>query len=339
MNDEIRTMDSSPNGDPSVKVDINLAGTQELTTIPGVGPEMARRIIAARPFEELDDLQRVSGIGPAVLERILPYLELHGNNRPEAVILETAEAEMAPEESPLPEVQDLAESEEEAEEIVHELPPPEAEEEAPIALPAPEAAPADLDTEPEEAEEPEPEPVFTKAPPAASPEPVFTKAPPAPQPEAAPLPANLATRGQSFWMAVGMGLLALVLALAIGLGVLASLNGGLEYATPADVAGISRQVDGVQAQAEILQGDLTGLRARVDNLETLGGRVSEIEQATTELQSGLDAAATHLDELQQQANGLNSQVEELQTQSNRVQNFLDGMRNLLNTLFEGEGAQ
>jgi len=35
---------------------------------------MAERILAARPFDSIEDLQRVSGIGASVLENIRPFL-------------------------------------------------------------------------------------------------------------------------------------------------------------------------------------------------------------------------------------------------------------------------
>lgn len=55
------------------KVNLNTATQAELETLPGIGPELARRIIQARqqkPFTSLEDLDNVSGIGPKMLERL-----------------------------------------------------------------------------------------------------------------------------------------------------------------------------------------------------------------------------------------------------------------------------
>ena len=55
------------------KVNLNTATRQELETLPGIGPTLAQNIIAARsqkPFTSLEDLDRVSGIGPAKLEQL-----------------------------------------------------------------------------------------------------------------------------------------------------------------------------------------------------------------------------------------------------------------------------
>lgn len=57
-------------------VDLNTADAAALETLPGVGPAIAARIVEHRelngPFRSVDDLQEVSGIGPATLEDIRP---------------------------------------------------------------------------------------------------------------------------------------------------------------------------------------------------------------------------------------------------------------------------
>ncbi len=55
------------------RVNINTATAAELESLPGVGPKLAQRIILARqqqPFTSLEDLQRVSGIGPKMVEKL-----------------------------------------------------------------------------------------------------------------------------------------------------------------------------------------------------------------------------------------------------------------------------
>lgn len=53
---------------------VNSATAAELDTLPGVGPELAERIIQHRelngPFASLEDLDAVEGIGPALLTQI-----------------------------------------------------------------------------------------------------------------------------------------------------------------------------------------------------------------------------------------------------------------------------
>jgi len=51
-------------------VDLNKANVENLETLPGVGPETAKAIIKGRPYESLEDLGRVKGIGPATIDKL-----------------------------------------------------------------------------------------------------------------------------------------------------------------------------------------------------------------------------------------------------------------------------
>lgn len=63
---------------PGRPVDINHASAQELEAVPGIGPALARRIVAFRQangrFACVDDLTRVPGIGPKTLESMRDWL-------------------------------------------------------------------------------------------------------------------------------------------------------------------------------------------------------------------------------------------------------------------------
>ena len=55
-------------------LDVNQASAPELARLPGIGPALAARIVQARPFQAIDDLVRVRGLRPAMLERVRPRL-------------------------------------------------------------------------------------------------------------------------------------------------------------------------------------------------------------------------------------------------------------------------
>ncbi len=57
-------------GKPSGKLNVNSASAEELQRLPGVGPVLASRIIAARPFGSLEDLRQVKGIGGKRYEQL-----------------------------------------------------------------------------------------------------------------------------------------------------------------------------------------------------------------------------------------------------------------------------
>jgi DNA uptake protein ComE-like DNA-binding protein len=53
-------------------IDVNSASIAELELLPRVNEALARRIIAGRPYRSVEDLERVSGIGPKTLELLRP---------------------------------------------------------------------------------------------------------------------------------------------------------------------------------------------------------------------------------------------------------------------------
>lgn len=63
---------------PAGPVDLNQATLAELETLPGIGPVLAGRILAYREthgrFGGPEEIQQVSGIGPATYEKLKPYL-------------------------------------------------------------------------------------------------------------------------------------------------------------------------------------------------------------------------------------------------------------------------
>jgi competence protein ComEA len=60
------------------KIDVNQASWVEWMQLEGIGETTARKIVKDReangPFQSVDDVQRVKGIGPATLEKIRPWL-------------------------------------------------------------------------------------------------------------------------------------------------------------------------------------------------------------------------------------------------------------------------
>ena len=84
-------------------IDINTAPLEELKEIIGVGPALAQRIIETRPFNSLDDLIKVKGIGEITLQKIkdqgLAWVDL--------------QEKLEPEPKPEPESEPLLESSEE----------------------------------------------------------------------------------------------------------------------------------------------------------------------------------------------------------------------------------
>ena len=62
---------------PGLKIDVNSAEEAQLDLLPGIGPRLAARIVEERrtagSFASLDELVRVAGLGPRLVERLRPY--------------------------------------------------------------------------------------------------------------------------------------------------------------------------------------------------------------------------------------------------------------------------
>jgi prefoldin subunit 5 len=351
-------------------IDINQADEKTLTQLRGVGSRLAKRIVAARPFESVDDLTRVRGISARDVERLRPLVtavpsaELEVTEEipaeaagDEAEDAEVPEGEAQPEivEEPAPE-EGLISEEPEAEVLV---PLPEIEDETwdTSAIspeipdqPADEAeippdegetvtvvAEADTDLVPEGLEPVEEEPAGLTDTEETAPEEPAVVPPAGRQP-------NYLTRGRAFGLFLFTFFFSVIIAIAITLGIISSLNrGGLTFASPGQVTALKNQVGGLAAQTEIIAEDLDGLRTRMDNLEALSGRVNDVEANMDSLQAEMLALQTEIetaqaefDELTSQMDAIHTEIETLTTQNSRFESFLEGLQELLMGLFSDE---
>lgn len=68
--------------DPGERIDLDRAGAQEVGRLPRVGPGLAKRIVADReargPFGSLEGLDRVPGVGAAVLAAVGDHVRFSG---------------------------------------------------------------------------------------------------------------------------------------------------------------------------------------------------------------------------------------------------------------------
>ena len=59
---------------PGALVNVNTATVAELETLPGIGASRAQAIVDNRPYQTVEDLNRVPGIGDATMNQLRPLV-------------------------------------------------------------------------------------------------------------------------------------------------------------------------------------------------------------------------------------------------------------------------
>jgi endonuclease YncB( thermonuclease family)/predicted flap endonuclease-1-like 5' DNA nuclease len=70
-----RSTSTPPPAPGNSKLDINSATEKQLEDVLGIGPTIAGRIVAGRPFKSADDLKNIKGIGDVRYEKIRSYFQ------------------------------------------------------------------------------------------------------------------------------------------------------------------------------------------------------------------------------------------------------------------------
>ena len=326
--------------DPKPRVvSINEASVDELCTLPGVGESLAERITAARPFEYLEDLENVSGIGPNFVENLRPYVDLPmaptdgAQNEPADVAADIAQESegSAPDDgvdvdeigttilaaAAVQDIEGFAPDDAVAvdEDEVEDKQPDSAAEEMEETAPVPdETSPETLDETTTEEDDLTSEPGEVE-----SEEPV------------SPAPAPAGTSRTFVYGIAFLGFFfALVIATALAVGIVASLNNGnLMFASANQATVLAAEIDQLETSIQTLQGDLDSLRVRVDSLEALGDRVGELETSVTAFQEDLNATTSQVEDLDQRVVGMESDIDQVKGSVERFQVFFEGLRELL----------
>ncbi len=79
--DALPLFGSSPPDEGSLLVNINTATAEQLQTLPGIGPARSRLIIEHRPYANIEDLKRISGVPDALVDDLRPLLLVNGETQ------------------------------------------------------------------------------------------------------------------------------------------------------------------------------------------------------------------------------------------------------------------
>jgi hypothetical protein len=233
-------------------VNPNTATEDELRQLPGVGPALAARIVAGRPFTGPDDLRRVPGIGPAALDSLRRRL-----------VFDPAPVE------PRPAAPDAMH--EAAQRVEHVV-----------------AAASDR--------------------------------------------WAAATGGRRLLVDAGLIAAAAVLSTFLTLAVWAGINGSLDVARQRAVVQLGTDVGTLQTQSQTLQSRLDSLDGRLQSLEGLTGRLQAAEEELGRLRTEVESASRAVADMRAGVDALAGQVQVLADRAERMDAFLNGLRQLLDSL-------
>lgn len=79
---------------PELTIDLNRAEPAALMQIPGIGPNLAKRIAEHRPYKSVAELQNVPGIGPVIFESVRPFFHLGPTPVPQSILKATTHEAM-----------------------------------------------------------------------------------------------------------------------------------------------------------------------------------------------------------------------------------------------------
>jgi competence protein ComEA len=226
-------------------LDINSADREQLISLPGIGPALADRIQANRPFQVVQDLLNVKGIGPESLEELRPYLT---TDQP----------------TPVPEI------------------------------PTGEDTPPDSDSKDGARSGVEGK--------KASPGTALLKLPDQTTGEQQ-IHLN---RSQLIWLLASTALIAVVVSTALVFGILSGINGTISYPDRSSLTAVRAEAAGLERQIDSVESDLSGIRERIDNLDTLTDRLESLENQVGQLESQTQAQSERL-------NGVEATADTFQT--------------------------
>ena len=277
-------------GENNQYVNPNLADTETLRRLPGIGAEIAKRIAEARPFADVEDLRRVPGLGQSTLERIAPYLTFDSDQGR----LDGPGAEGWIEEG------------------INGRRDPQV-----VAMPA-------GDESQEESFGPLAETTSARIKPDEPSREIPKKAvePPASQ--------KGYSRSESLWLMAGIGTLTLIFSVILSLAIVGGINGTLDFRQIAAFRSLQSDVAIMDGNLESISADLDSMTQRLEALEGLTGRVVTVEEQVDLLQSDVESALDTVETMQGDIERIDGETARLSEHVAAFDAFLQGLREVLN---------
>jgi competence ComEA-like helix-hairpin-helix protein len=306
-------------------INLNAASKEEISTIPGIGPFLAERIIADRPFQVPEDVRKVNGIGPSLFEKIKPYITLSSPINTLAIdefaITDEQHSDIVSQEY----VDVSSQSQTGTDESFAEQLPKSQQEQSLLTIP-------EISIGDKIDQEPLPEQQTVAQPPDQEGEQHIP--PPVTPIKKKHEEAEKTFPRSSTSTVITAAAVTILLSILLNLMLFGLINGGLQYTKKSQFNQISNQVEMIDSEITAIQQDLTGLRSRLDTLESLSGRMKSVETNVEALRSQIETDKSRVEQLQGEVTTLQNQIADLEKNKTVVEKFLQGLRDLLNTTLQ-----
>ena len=298
----------------NLRIDINQASQAELCQVPGIGRNLADRIINGRPYEKLDDLLRLKGVHANQLEKWTAFLSVYSS--PDLVESAGAAEPEVPTDRAASEAEAIPEKLEDSSTVVGETQvPAEKPEDEPIKEDATQKTIAGLF---KNMETPRKVGRFVSE----FPEQLRQR-----MDQSQPF-----SQVEAMVWGGGIALLVLILSVCFAMGILAGINGSLSYVPSARFTELQSQVTILNMQIKQVQLDTDSLRERLNALEGLSGRVTAVEKENKDLKTQISTNAEQIQSISDQLKQLQSEITTLKERNQAYDQFLSGLKTLLDNV-------
>lgn len=137
------------------------------------------------------------------------------------------------------------------------------------------------------------------------------------------------SRGQSLTLIFGVGIIAIILSVITTLVIMLGINDTLDFNQLQSIQAMGSDLVDLERSLGNISSSLDSLNQRVEPLEGLDGRVTDLDTQLGSIRSDVDQALISLSTMQTELDFVQSETTRLSNQVSRFDNFLDGLAELM----------
>lgn len=137
------------------------------------------------------------------------------------------------------------------------------------------------------------------------------------------------SRGQSLTLIFGVGIISIILSVITTLVIMVGINDTLNFNQLQSIQVLESNLVDLEGSIENIASGLDSLNQKVEPLEGLDSRVTDLDAQLGTIRSDVDQALLSLDSMQSELDFVQTETTRLSNQARRFNNFLDGLAELM----------